>query len=269
MFFVIFNISTFCKLVNNYKYFTVLRCYIQIAGKQKDKIKEYTMTQDSQSATYNVDMVLCIDATQSMSSIIDRVKTDALNFHGVLMSKLEVYDKKVDVLRVRVIAFRDYYYDKEPMLESPFFTLPAEQDAFRSFVSSITAEGGGDEPENGLEALALAMQSDWTREGSKKRHVVVVWTDATAHPLEKSGKPASYPSGMPSNFDDLTDLWSGQVSTSIAEARRLVLFARAAKPWSDIATHWEQVILYPSKAGEGLKEHDLDSVIDLVARSVG
>jgi von Willebrand factor type A domain len=220
----------------------------------------------SQNASYHVDLALCIDATGSMGSIIDRVKAGALAFHDQLMAEMKKKDKFVDVLRVRVVAFRDYYVDSIPMLESPFFTLPAEQDAFKSFVSNIKAEGGGDEPENGLEALALAMQSNWTKEGAKRRHVIVVWTDATAHPLEKGGKPGSYPSSMPKNFDELTDMWEGQ--NMQGSAKRLVLFARESTPWSDIGTNWNQVVLYPSKAGDGLKEIDLEAILELIAASV-
>lgn len=220
----------------------------------------------SQNASYHVDLALCIDATGSMSSIINRVKASALAFHDQLMVEMKKKDKYVDVLRVRVIAFRDYYADKAPMLESPFFTLPADQDGFKSFVSSIHADGGGDEAENGLEALALAMKSSWTKEGARRRHVIVVWTDANAHPLEKAGKPTSYPADMPQNFDELTDMWEGQQMQS--SAKRLVLFARESTPWSDIGLNWNQVVLYPSKAGEGLKEIDLEAILELIAASV-
>ena len=70
-----------------------------------------------------------------------------------------------------MIAFRDYGVDSEPMLESKFFTLDGESGAFHEFVEGIEATGGGDEPESSLEALALAMKSDWVRTGSVRRHV--------------------------------------------------------------------------------------------------
>ena len=176
---------------------------------------------------------------------------------------------KIDVLRVRVIAFRDYGVDSVPMKSTTFFTIPAEHHAFESYISRLHAEGGQevtsnhlDAPSSGLEALALAMQSNWTYEGTyRRRHIIIVWTDTTAHPLEKSGEPTSYLSGMPSNFDDLTDMWEGQQTVARAG---LVLFTPECSPWSDIGTNWEATVWYPSKAGEGLDEFDLYTIIRIL-----
>jgi hypothetical protein len=108
--------------------------------------------------------------------------------------------------------------------------------------------GGGDEPENGLEAVALALQSNWTTGGDRRRHIIVLWTDGEAHLLEKRPKPAGYPSNILSNYNELADLWHGQLMD--ARAKRLVIFAPETTPWSDIATHWNQVIYLPSQAGK-------------------
>ena len=69
------------------------------------------------------------------------------------------------------------------MLTTRFFNLPEEADLLKNLIGQITAMGGGDDPEDGLEALAFAMRSDWDKEGMKKRHVIVVWSDAATHPL--------------------------------------------------------------------------------------
>lgn len=215
-----------------------------------------------QGIQYNVDIVLCIDATGSMSGIINKVKANALKFYEDLLAAMQEKDKAIDQLRVKVIPFRDYYVDGDrAMDESPFFALPAEKDGFSSYVSGVTAEGGGDEPENGLEALALAFNSDWA-EGDKRRHIVVVWTDASAHALEKKAgeKPSNYPASMPGNFDELTDL--------NFSAKRLIIYAPDAYPWTDMGNHWEHTLHYPSKAGEGLSEVDYRSIIDAIANSV-
>jgi dolichyl-phosphate beta-glucosyltransferase len=63
------------------------------------------------------------------------------------------------------------------MLESPFFELPSDEAEFSSFLSGVTATGGGDASENGLEALYLAMKSDFST-GPKDRQVIVMFTDA-------------------------------------------------------------------------------------------
>jgi hypothetical protein len=220
-----------------------------------------------QGISYSVDMVFCIDATGSMSPVIDMVKTNALKFYDDLSKNMEEKSKTIDVLRVKVIVFRDYYEDKEPMVQSPFFTLPAEKEAFQIFVTDIKAEGGGDEPENGLEALALAIKSDWAQSADKQRQIIVMWTDASAHPLEKPGKPASYPKGLPADFNSITDWWNGD-SYLKKSTKRLLMFVPDAYPWSDIANYWKLSIHFPSQAGQGLKDQEYTSILDAIANSV-
>jgi hypothetical protein len=150
---------------------------------------------------------------------------------------------------------------------SEFFSLPDEAMSFKDFVSKITPEGGGDEPENGLEALCLALKSSWTSEGHRRRHVVVMWTDASAHKLEKrADSDVELVEGLAKNLDDLRDLWDGQVIGQTA--KRLVIFAPEAYPWSDLLAHWEQVWLLPTRAGGGMKEHEYDEILHILANSI-
>ncbi|GHT97058.1 hypothetical protein FACS1894142_0620 [Spirochaetia bacterium] len=223
-----------------------------------------------QGVKYTVDIVMCIDSTGSMGSLINTVKASALRFHDDLLRKLAEKDKNVDLLRVKVISFRDYYHDGDKaMAVSPFFELPKDTSSFNSFVEPLIADGGGDEPENGLEALALAIKSDWAKAGDKRRQIIIVWTDASAHKLElnDSSKPSNYPSDLPKNFDEITDWWEGQ-SYMNGSAKRLILFAPDAYPWTDIATYWSNAPQYPSKAGAGLSEVDYSTILDTLVNSV-
>jgi hypothetical protein len=222
-----------------------------------------------QGLEYTVDMVMCIDATGSMAPIIERVKENAQRFYEDLMEVMARKDKSIDALRVKVIVYRDYYYDgDESMHQSDFFALPQEKEAFREFVSKIKAEGGGYEPECGLEAISLAIRSDWNKSGDKKRQIIIVWTDASTHPLEKDEgkKPSNYPTNIPNNFDELTDLWDGQFMGH--SAKRLIIYSPDAYAWTDIANHWDNAIQYPSKAGDGLNEVDYHTILDAIASSV-
>ena len=146
-----------------------------------------TRAASGQGLDYNVDIVMCIDATGSMHAIIDEVKSNALSFYQKFVDEMEAQDppKSVQQLRIKVIAFRDYGVDSEPMVESKFFVLGdgGEDAQFHDFVNNIEASGGGDEPENSLEALALAMKSDWVTTGAVRRHVIMLYTDASALPL--------------------------------------------------------------------------------------
>ncbi len=222
-----------------------------------------------QGLKYNVDIIMCIDCTGSMSGIIDTVKANALKFFPDLKKALDEKDKQVDQLRIKVIAFRDYYADgDQAMAETSFFNFPEQQADFQSFVNGLNASGGGDEPENGLEALALAIKSNWNKEGNKRREIVIMWTDASAHPFEKGTKPSNYPTDIPKNFNGISDWWEGQDAYVSNSARRLIIYAPDTYPWSDISNVWENVIHHPSRAGEGLKELEYETIISAIVLSV-
>ncbi|MFC5949800.1 vWA domain-containing protein [Pseudonocardia lutea] len=219
--------------------------------------------------SYAVDIVFCIDVTGSMTPILDAVKANALRFYDDVQHNLVAKGKNVDELRVRVVAFRDFFADGEAALqESPFFALPADQVGFSDFVNGLLAEGGGDAPESGLEAVALAVNSPWTNRGDRRRQVVVVWTDAPAHPLDPTNIPAELRGRVPADFSALTDLWEDAQGPLGASSKRLILFAPDAPGWSDISGVWENVVHYPSQAGAGLSDVDYGTIVDSIGNSV-
>jgi hypothetical protein len=226
--------------------------------------------QDLQQQQYGVDILQVVDGTSSMVPYIANAKQQAIGFYPKLTAALTAKGKAISRLRVGVLVYRDVYCDGDRAFEqSPFFELPAQQAAFEAYVNGVVPMGGGDEPESGFEAIAKAIKATtWATDMSKQRHIIVVHTDASAHPLEKaqSERPANYPADMPKSFSELTDLWSAQSMSR--EAKRLVLFAPDAFPWTDIATHWENTVHYPSSAGEGLSDVDADTMLDAIVNSI-
>jgi hypothetical protein len=219
--------------------------------------------------SYAVDIVFCVDVTGSMTPILDQVKANALRFYGDVQSNLTAKGKAIDELRVRVVAFRDIVADGEAALqESPFFELPAEETGFSGFVNGLVAEGGGDPPESGLEAVALAMTSPWTTRGDRRRQVIVVWTDAPAHSLDASALPPAFAGRVPADFSALTDLWEDPQGPLGSSSKRLILFAPDGPGWSDISAVWENVVHHPSQAGGGLSDIDYGTIIDSIGNSV-
>lgn len=218
---------------------------------------------------YAVDIVFCIDVTGSMTPVLDAVKANALRFYEDVQTNLTSKGKSVDELRVRVIAFRDFSVDDDGALqESSFYTLPDEQVAFGGFVDGLVAQGGGDAPESGLEAVGLAINSPWTSHGDRRRQVVVVWTDAPAHPLNFAVLPPSLASSVPTSFSDLTDLWEDPQGPVGSSSKRLILFAPDGPGWTDISANWENVVHHPSEAGGGLSEIDYGTIVDSIGNSV-
>ena len=220
---------------------------------------------------YNVDMAFCIDITGSMDNIIDIVRNNALNLYQDVKTNMEKKGKHVDLLRVRIIAFRDYLADGEDaMLVTNFFTLPQDAENLKKCVSSLVAKGGGDDPEDGYEALAYAIKSKWNKEGTKKRHVIVLWSDDDAHQLGFGKSSAYYPKGMASNLRELTDWWGDETKPGFMdqEAKRLILFAPDMPGWKHLSDNWDKVLHYQSNAGEGLKDVEYSQIIAAISQTI-
>ena len=230
------------------------------------------MSYQGSVGNYCIDIVMCIDATGSMSPILNEVKKNALSFYEIFEEAMEDQQKTVDRLRVKVIAFRDYIIDSEPMKESRFFRLPEESADFRRFVDSIEASGGGDTPECALEAVARAMRSDWTTDGEKQRHVILVFTDAPALPLGERADCPGYPKDMPESLAALGAWWEGVdqefSGTYRVNAGRLVVFSPDCEPWRSMEV-WNRYWHAASAAGCGLEGVDMASVCDLLVGSMG
>jgi hypothetical protein len=244
---------------------------------------------------YHVDVVICIDATSSMNkdSILEKAKQKAKEFYPMFQERMESYDKRIDQLRIKVIAFRDYAYDGDgAMEESRFYMLPAENDDFESFLQGVSGKGGGDNPENSLEAICLAMRSEWDHEeGVKNRHVILLFTDDDAVPLEDDALPRNgkckrkdnplYPTGIPADWSTFTDWWTHPDTDDQGSPldpplpgmpsqrfKRMILFAPNANTWNKIASGFNLVWHVVSKAGGGCEEFDIEQALEVVAKSV-
>ena len=224
----------------------------------------------AQQGDYSVDIVMCIDATGSMAPIINEVKNNAMTFHEKFEAVMEDADKPLDALRIKVIVFKDYICDSEPMKESKFFELPKESAAFKDFVSSIEPMGGGDTPKNALEAIAKALQSDWTLAPGKKRHVVLLFTDAPAHPLGERKDCPGYPTNMPKDLAQLVAWWEGTdqdfVSNYSRKAGRMLVFAPNVEPWTEEMQEWNRYWHFFSRVG--CYELDMDFIINILGAGV-
>ena len=220
---------------------------------------------------YNVDMVFCIDVTGSMDNIISIVQSNALNLYQDVKSCMEKKGKHVDTLRVRIVAYRDYLAaGADAMLVTEFFNLPQEASIFKKCVMSLVAQGGGDDPEDGYEALAYAIRSKWNLSSSKKRHVIVLWTDDDAHDLGFGKASKYYPKGMASDIRELTAWWGDGYEAGYMdqEAKRLILFAPDMHGWKQISDNWDKVLHYPSEAGNGLKDFEYSQIISVISQTI-
>lgn len=226
-----------------------------------------------QGMDYNVDIVMCIDATVSMRDAIEMTKETALTFHEQLAEAMSASMRDIGKLRIKVIVFRDYGCDAEPMVESKFFVLPDENVEYKAFVDGIKVSGGGDLPENSLEAISLALKSDWTTEGSKRRHIILVFTDNEALKLGERADSPNYPEGMPADLAELGAWWEKTdqnfISNYEPDAGRLVVFAPRMYPWNEEGIEvWNRVTLTATAPGAGMKDVVFEEILDRLVSSI-
>ena len=232
------------------------------------------MSANDGAKLYDVDIVFCIDATGSMRPFMDIVKKNALKLNADIRRKVAEHDRTIGQLRIRLIAFRDYreYMSDHvpPMLVTDFFTLDEQNTDFENTLRSIKPEGGGDEPEDGLEALAYAMKSKWTpeRPGASRRQIISIWSDASTHQLGFGSASDLYPKAMPKDFKELSTWWgiSTQSQGALMDyyAKRLLIFAPEEAWWTTIAENWPNVIHVPTATGDGLKDTDYEEILRLL-----
>ncbi|MBR6282796.1 MAG: hypothetical protein IKR25_00675 [Muribaculaceae bacterium] len=160
-----------------------------------------------------VDVVMCIDVTGSMSDIISTVKKNAIAFYDLFKNCCTDEGIELRDLTTQVIGYRDKNVDGSKWLQtSETFLLPDQRTEFNSFVNGLYADGGGDTPESGLEALEKAFsKSDWGVDDGYHRQVIILWTDAPY-------LVGSYYTSL--TVDILAEQWNAMPS-----GRRLILFA--------------------------------------------
>ena len=247
------------------------------------------MAGNYENKKYDVDLVFCIDATGSMKPWLDKVKKNAENLYDDLCAKMKAEHRDIARMRVRLIAFRDYAAaaneDKKnnilPMLTTDFFNLPEERKEFSDCLASIQPIGGGDVPEDGLEALAFAIKNTkWAepRAGILRRQIIVVWTDAGTHELGFGRSAPDYPPSMAKDFNELTRWWGyspdeaaqQQIDGSYMDfvSKRLLIFAPEEEWWTTVSGNWCNAIHVPTVTGDGMTEVAYDHIISLLTQTI-
>lgn len=224
----------------------------------------------------SVDVVLCINCSGCMNGVLYSLQENISHFYDDIIKRVEEKRGKfsyIDQFRVRVIAFRDFIADGKIALKTTdFLKLPKEAGAFEKFVTSLTVEGGGDEADDGLEALALAIKSDWnTKSGA--RQIIVMLTDSEAHPLRFGEDSPFYPEGMPKDFNELTDWWEcGKYIDN--KNKRLILFAPEDKKvdssvsWDDISLNLSNVLHFPTDGLINNFDPEYEDIINVLSHSI-
>ncbi|MCR4661296.1 MAG: VWA domain-containing protein [Clostridia bacterium] len=231
-----------------------------------------------ESTKRNVDIIFCIDGTGSMSPCIESIKNNAKKFYQDLANVMtEDYNSSIESLNIKVITFRDYNSDKDNCIQtSEWFDMSTtDKDKYSDYLSNIVAQGGGDDPENGLEALYLAMTTKWNCNGVKDRQIIVLFTDADAHELGQIDDDVK-PTNIATSIDELKNTWNGvrpshldQSSFNLTrKCRRMVLYAPPGTKYEELADGIDQVSFVATELNNGLGDIDFKEVIQVIACSV-
>lgn len=236
-----------------------------------------TPLQFSTQTKMAIDIVICIDDTGSMAPCIEKVKRNALEFYKYLLTELPQVNRTVEEMRIKVIRFGDLEDGPNAISESKFFEISNEErndvDEYQNFINGIDANGGGDEAENALEALALAIKTKWTRKSTKRRHIIMLFTDAPALLLGARKGCIGYPENMPSSLAELKVLWDSEPSPQALEGlqsknRRLLIYAPSDEgSWDIIGKDWKYANVKPVQLNEGGTEINIQDVKDFLLAS--
>lgn len=220
-----------------------------------------------------LDIVMCIDGTGSMSPYLATVKKNAERFYQNLAAEMLTNNNtEIDMLRIKIIVFRDYANEgADAVSQTRFFELNTDMDRveFEKALADIKAQGGGDKPENGLEALYYAMTSDFVT-GRDDRQIIILFTDADALELKERAGCDGYPADMV-DHDGLINLWacaSQDASIKLSERiRRMIVYAPEGTKYDDLSKVMERMIFVPTRPEDGLSEIDFSAVIKIIAAS--
>lgn len=217
---------------------------------------------------YHFDFAFCIGISASMGRHLDGVREAVLRLLRENLTKMSSKDKQVARQRARVVTFGDLSANPKALQVTDFADVGPDvyESNFDKYLNAVAVGGRlRVRPQSALEALSVAIRSDWTHEGNRQRHIIVMFTDSGAHKLEsRMGEiPIAFRDQVPASLDELTDRWDDDKAGRLKKwARRLVVFAPDAYPWNVIGDTWGMTIWLPSMAGADLEEVELQTIQD-------
>jgi hypothetical protein len=180
-----------------------------------------------------VDIVFVMDVTESMQPYIDAVKQNIISFAQDLAANNRDY-------RLGLVTFEDYVISKYPDCNCPYRDkMTSNVHQFINWISGLHAGGGGDIPEDQLDALAYAASFPFRPEAEG---IIILITDAPAHHGGDGSAYAqhdqAYHDHHPGNTQ-VTDL-TGESTAALLKKNGLTLYAVVPPPF--IAPEYQKIV---------------------------
>ena len=218
----------------------------------------------------NVDVVFCIDET------IEGLSNKEINnliqpFVKKLKEEILFKGDEIEQLRVKIITFSDYLTankDNLAIKESIFFEIPMDTYNYKDYLDEIKLNKQPSDKTNGLEALYLAMQSDFVATKRCDRQIIVLITGKDALPFQERANCPGYPTDMPKDIEELSAWWMYDQRKSFGlgqKQKRLVIFAPKGTIYdSYVSNHFDQAVFLEFNCDNGWEESRLDNIMRLL-----
>ncbi len=180
-----------------------------------------------------VDIVFVLDVTESMQPYIDAVKQNVIAFAQDLQANSRDY-------RLGLVTFEDYVVSAYPDCNCAYrdsFTSDVKQ--FSQWVGSLHAGGGGDIPEDQLDALAYAAKFPFRPEAEG---IIIIVTDAPPHHDGDGSADTSHDQAFWDHHTrgvQVTDL-TGTKAAAMLKKNGLTLYGVVPPPF--IAPEYQEIV---------------------------
>ncbi len=180
-----------------------------------------------------VDIVFVMDVTESMQPYIDAIKQNMVNFAHDLASNNRDY-------RLGLVTFEDYVVSKYPDCNCAYQkTMTSDVNQFIDWVGTLHASGGGDIPEDQLDALAYASSFPFRPQA---QGIIIIITDAPPHHKGDGSANTQHDQAFWDHHQkgqDVTDLTGTDVA-AMMKRNGLTLYAVVPPPF--IAPEYAEIV---------------------------
>jgi hypothetical protein len=181
-----------------------------------------------------VDIVFVLDITESMQPYIDAVKQNVISFAQDLAANNRDY-------RLGLVTFEDYVVSKYADCNCAYQQkMTSNVSEFTGWVGTLHAGGGGDIPEDQLDALAYAASFPFRPEA---QGIIIIVTDAPPHHAGDGSAHTQHDAAFwdhhPNRDADVTDL-TGDLVAATLKKNGLTLYAVVPPPF--IAPEYKEIV---------------------------
>jgi hypothetical protein len=180
-----------------------------------------------------VDVVFVLDVTESMQPYIDAVKQNIINFANDLAANNRDY-------RLGLVTFEDYVVSSVPDCNCEYRNqLTSNVNQFIGWVGSLHAGGGGDIPEDQLDALDYASKLPFRPQA---QGIVIIVTDAPPHHDGDGSENTEHDQAFWDHHQrgvEVTNLTGDKVAATM-QRNGLTLYAVAPPPF--IAPEYAEIV---------------------------